>query len=59
MDLSKESPQIYSCCQCWNEWTDDLEHGGQIDVIYTDFEKAFDKVPHQHFLDIVYVTIFL
>jgi len=23
-----------------------LEEGGQIDVIYTDFAKAFDKVPH-------------
>lgn len=25
-------------------WTKDLEDSGQIDVIYTDFEKAFDKV---------------
>ena len=24
-----------------------LEDGGQIDVIYIDFEKAFDKVPHK------------
>jgi len=23
-----------------------LENGGQINTIYTDFEKAFDKVPH-------------
>ena len=31
-----------------SNWTAyiDLESGGQIDVIYTDFEKAFDKVPH-------------
>ena len=33
-----------------DKWTDDLEHGGQIDVIYTDFEKAFDKVPHQRLI---------
>jgi len=24
-----------------------LEYGGQIDVIYTDFEKAFDRVPQE------------
>jgi len=30
-----------------NEWTECLERGGQINAIYTDFEKAFDKVPHQ------------
>jgi len=24
-----------------------LESGGRIDVVYTDFEKAFDKVPHK------------
>ena len=29
-----------------DKWTDALESGGQIDVIYTDLEKAFDKVPH-------------
>ena len=28
------------------EWTTTLENGGQINTIYTDFEKAFDKVPH-------------
>ena len=28
-----------------DKWTECLELGGQIDVIYTDLEKAFDKVP--------------
>ena len=28
-----------------DRWTEYLECGGQIDVVYTDFEKAFDKVP--------------
>jgi len=27
-----------------------LEEEGQIDVIYTDFEKAFDRVPHKRLL---------
>jgi len=27
-----------------------LEDGGQIDVTYTDFGKAFDKVPHKRVL---------
>jgi len=30
-----------------DRWTKYLECGGQIDVVYTDFEKAFDKVPHR------------
>ena len=27
-----------------------LEYGGQIDVIYTDFEKAFERVPHNRLI---------
>jgi len=27
-------------------WVKNLEEGCQIDVIYTDFAKAFDEVPH-------------
>jgi len=30
-----------------DKWTEYVEHGGQIDVMYGDFEKAFDKVPHK------------
>jgi len=29
-----------------DEWTEYLESGGQINIIYADFEKAFDKVSH-------------
>ena len=29
-----------------DEWTNLLESGGQIDTIYTNFAKAFDKVSH-------------
>jgi len=37
-----------------DDWTNLLENKGQIDVIYTDFEKAFDKVPHQRLLSKLY-----
>ena len=33
-----------------DDWTEALETGGRIDVIYTDFEKAFDKVPHKRLI---------
>jgi len=33
-----------------DDWTNNLDQGKQIDVIYTDFEKAFDKVPHDGLL---------
>jgi hypothetical protein len=33
-----------------DNWTEQLENGGQIDVIYTDFEKAFNKVPHKRLI---------
>jgi len=30
-----------------DDWTSQLESGSQIDVIYTDFQKSFDKVSHK------------
>ena len=33
-----------------DNWTTLLEEGGYIDTIYTDFEKAFDKVPHKRLI---------
>jgi len=36
--------------QFLDDWTLTLDLGIQIDVIYTDFEKAFDKVPHQRLI---------
>jgi len=34
-----------------DDWLINLENGNQIDIIYTDFEKAFDKVPHKRLLN--------
>jgi len=34
-----------------DEWTEKLENGGHVDVVYTDFEKAFDKVPHKRLIN--------
>jgi len=33
-----------------DKWTDRLDDSGQMDVIYSDFEKAFDKVPHKRLI---------
>ena len=33
-----------------DKWAELLENGGQIDVIYTDLEKAFDKIPHKRLI---------
>ena len=37
-----------------DDWTEMLEHGGHIDVIHTDFEKAFDRVPHNRLISKLY-----
>ena len=33
-----------------DDWLINIENGNQIDVIYTDSGKAFDKVPHKRLL---------
>ena len=33
-----------------DEWNEVLYNNGQVDVIYMDFVKAFDQVPHQRLL---------
>ena len=48
MDSLKEDLQSLNVL---DKWTEHLEGGGQIDVIYTDLEKAFDKVSHSHLIN--------
>ena len=36
--------------QIMDKWTDYLQYGGQVVVMYSDFEKAFDKVPHKRLI---------
>ena len=35
---------------CMNDWTKTMDRRGQTDIIYLDFAKAFDTVPHQKLL---------
>jgi len=39
--------QLLQILDTWTEW---LEQGGQVDVVYTDLEKAFDKIPHKRLI---------
>ena len=43
---------VIQLLQILDDLTETLEPGGRIDVVglYTDFEKAFDKVPHNRLL---------
>lgn len=34
-----------------DEWTEAIDRGEEVDVIYTDFEKAFDRVPHNKLIE--------
>jgi len=33
-----------------NHWIDYIDAGKDIDILYLDLQKAFDKVPHKHLI---------
>jgi len=46
----KSKSTILQLLEVIDRWTESLESGGQIAVIYTDLEKAFDEEPHKSWL---------
>jgi len=54
MDLLRVDQQFLQLLKILDDWTEMLEDGGQVDVIYTDFEKAFDRVPHKRLISKLY-----
>ena len=35
---------------CYNDWAKAMNRSQQTDIIFLDLSKAFDSVPHEHFL---------
>ena len=45
---------VTNLIEALNIWSEALSHGLPVDIIYLDYEKAFDKVPHERLLSQLY-----
>jgi len=41
---------VLQLLEAMEQWTKSLDHGVPVDIIYLDFKKAFDSVPHRRLL---------
>ena len=46
----KERSTTLQLLEVLDKWTEAIDDGLEVDCIYTDFMKAFDKVPHKRLL---------
>ena len=50
-DFTPEKSITTNLIECLNVWSEALMHNIPVDVLYLDYAKAFDTVPHQRLLD--------
>ena len=46
----KKRSTVLQLLKLTDDWTKSLDDNVQVDIVYTDFEKAFDKVPHHRLI---------
>jgi len=46
----KKRSRLTNLLECFEEWTKALDEGFGIDVIYFDYRKTFDSVPHKRLI---------
>ena len=47
----KGHSMVLQLLQIMDKWTEFLDLGGQVDVVCSDLEKAFDKIPHKRLIN--------